>query len=890
MLGIVLSSAVTAEADQAPEYEFDIPRQGVETALSALATQTGALLLFPYDLVQPVDSKPVSGRYTVEDALAILLQGTGLAGGLTEGGVITISRAGTTNSQGGMTMAQNHKKSNGTRALVKRSGLLGMLAAVFSTGAWAQEAADVDEEETEIDEIVVTGTNIRGVAPVGSPLIQFDREDIARTGRTSLQEFFETVPQNFGGGVSDDSLNFGNGGTFDRAGGAALNLRGLGNSSTLVLFNGNRLAAANGDFVDVSMIPISAVERIDVLPDGASAIYGSDAIAGVVNVVLRDDFEGAETSLVYGTVTDGGRDEVRASQAFGRSSGTGHALIAYDYMNQSELTTAEREFTETEPGPTALFPNQERHSLFASASQDIADNLSVFGMTTYSRRANDFIQTAFAGGIPSIFEGTSQQFNAAAGLDVEFDDSWAGSFTTSYSRLDRNTITENPNASLVTDANQEVGLLVINASFDGVLFEAPGGKVRAAFGGQFRRDTFEQYTVTAFAGTPLAPFERSLSREVYAAFGEINVPLIGAHNNHEFGKRLEFSIAARYEDYSDSGSPTDPKIGVLYEPFNGLVLRGSYGTSFRAPRLTQVIETGLSVSTVNFPTWPDPLSPTGFSPSLILNGSNPDLEPETSTSWTVGADFEPSANPNVKASITYFDIDFTDRITTPTSGLELLQIFADPRFATVVTRNPDIATVNNYFAVPNFFNNAGLAPEDVVLIGDNRVQNLSSTNVNGLDFSLNYQLDTAVGAFNLQSSGSYYFEFVNQLTESAEPNDAVDTVFNTVDLRVRNSVAWSNEGWGAVLALDYTDGYTNIEASPEEPIDSWTTVDLQISYRIEENEPRSLFRNTQFSLNIQNLFDDDPPFVDAGDPDIQYDAANANPLGRFVSFRITKTW
>src|SRR5690606_31931103 len=130
-----------------------------------------------------------------------------------------------------------------------------------------------------------------------------DRQDIERSGYATTQDLVRSLPQNLST-VSDTTFGAANGGIDTGYGGSGVNLRGLGSESTLVLVNGRRLAAAGrGDFVDVSLIPLSAVERVEILTDGASAIYGSDAVGGVVNLILRKNFEGAETRLRYGAVS-----------------------------------------------------------------------------------------------------------------------------------------------------------------------------------------------------------------------------------------------------------------------------------------------------------------------------------------------------------------------------------------------------------------------------------------------------------------------------------------------------------------------------------------------------------------------------------------------------------
>ena len=108
---------------------------------------------------------------------------------------------------------------------------------------------------------------------------------------------------------------------------------------------------------------------------------------------------------------------------------------------------------------------------------------------------------------------------------------------------------------------------------------------------------------------------------------------------------------------------------------------------------------------------------------------------------------------------------------------------------------------------------------------------------------------------------------------------------------MRNNVTWSNgSGISATAFVNYTSGYTDDVSVPERKIDSWTTVDLSLSYRTDDRLRSIGLSGTTFSLNVQNLFDNDPPFVNNGSAFVGYDPANADPLGRFISFNIVKSW
>lgn len=191
------------------------------------------------------------------------------------------------------------------------AGIALILAAPFA--AQAQEAAPA-EDATTLDKIVVTGSNIpRTSTETASPVQVITRQEIDRTGKNTVAEYLQTITADGAGSIPK---SFGNG---FAGGGAGVSLRGLGAGSTLVLLNGRRLApfglADDGQkvFTDLSTIPLEAVERIDVLKDGASAIYGSDAIAGVVNVILRKDFTGVVVKGSYGTSGDSDGNQRKGS-------------------------------------------------------------------------------------------------------------------------------------------------------------------------------------------------------------------------------------------------------------------------------------------------------------------------------------------------------------------------------------------------------------------------------------------------------------------------------------------------------------------------------------------------------------------------------------------------
>jgi iron complex outermembrane recepter protein len=224
--------------------------------------------------------------------------------------------------------------------------LVGSAAIAISTAAAYAQAntsgAPLDNTE-KVETVVVTGTSIRGAVPVGQNLITVDRSTIEATGAQTVQQLLTTVPaiQGFG--------NAGQGGfgSADASGTNAPTVHGLGASAsngTLVLIDGHRLplTGLSHSLGDPNSIPAIALQRVEVLPDGASSIYGSDAVAGVINFITRKHYDGLEFS------TQAGFGDGYSTQNFGAVGGqnwdSGSVLVAYQWSNRSSLHAADRNF------------------------------------------------------------------------------------------------------------------------------------------------------------------------------------------------------------------------------------------------------------------------------------------------------------------------------------------------------------------------------------------------------------------------------------------------------------------------------------------------------------------------------------------------------------------
>jgi outer membrane receptor protein involved in Fe transport len=248
-------------------------------------------------------------------------------------------------------------------------------------------------------DIVVTGSRIRG-SSVASPVIRLSAEDIRDSGQAGLGEVVRRIPQSFGGGQNPGlGMNVPSASGVDVGGGSSVNLRGLGSDATLTLLNGHRLAyTAVKQSVDVSGIPASAVDRIEIVPDGASAIYGSDAVAGVANIILRRDYDGLETSARLAATTDGGDFQQQYGAVAGKTWSSGGLIAAYEYGSNSAIRASQRSYAAGRSPGLDLFPALRHHSALASGHQALGGGLSFEIDGLYNIRWSDLTFPTVAGG------------------------------------------------------------------------------------------------------------------------------------------------------------------------------------------------------------------------------------------------------------------------------------------------------------------------------------------------------------------------------------------------------------------------------------------------------------------------------------------------------------
>lgn len=221
---------------------------------------------------------------------------------------------------------------------------LGLL--LLSNGAYAQQTdpASASENATNMERVQITGSRINlkqaQISGVG-PVTVIDADTIQRSGAISVETLLQRLPSSAGTAGSQSSAYW----TSNGYGTTQVNLRGLGINRTLVLLNGRRVVSGGtgaNSAVDLNMIPIAMIERIEVLKDGASAIYGADAVAGVVNIITKKAFDGVEMSARYGKTERGDGEEKAADLVMGTRSERGSLMASLNYSESGSVNLASR--------------------------------------------------------------------------------------------------------------------------------------------------------------------------------------------------------------------------------------------------------------------------------------------------------------------------------------------------------------------------------------------------------------------------------------------------------------------------------------------------------------------------------------------------------------------
>lgn len=990
-----ISQSAVAAAPTGQVADIRLEAGPLNKSLFALAKQTGVQIMFTSHMVEGLKAPAVSGRLTPDEALARLIDGTDLEMQRATGRVLVLR-------QRGRVFPAAIARTNETLTSAPTDA-----APIQTTAA---------EDPTLLSEIVV-GTHIRGAKDTASPVVVMTRDDLDQAGRASVADALSALPQAFIGRGTEGTLTTSADPTGTNASrSTGVNLRGLGTDATLVLVNGRRLAGTGlrGDFADTSSIPMAAVDRIEVLLDGASALYGSDAVGGVVNIVLKKRYDGVETRVLAGGATQGGATQWSLGQTLGKSWDSGKLVVSYEHSNRDRLRGVDRPYASnadlrayggsdhrrfySSPGtilradasgvlqpayaipagqngigltPSSflagqsnlenqltsydLLPRQRRDSVYLALAQDVTpaieltadarasrrhfSNRSSAGIATITvNRTNPYfvsptnatserIAYSFAremGGQRAV--GVADTLGFSLGGLVKLPHDWrleayeaygveemtsatTNLLNTSYLAEAVGSSANNPltafnpvvdgyfNPFIGTGSNPKnildfigSGYITrktrgetnsVNLKLDGNLFKLPAGPVGLAIGGQVRNESLKTSAVGFTSGfVPTNGVRRAVERSVQAAFAEVRAPIFGGDFTRPGFERLELSAAVRREDYGHGLSSTDPKLGAIWSPTRGLTVKGSYGRSFRAPSLVELSDPQqISPTTI--------VTPGSSTIVMVLTGGNTDLNPETATSKALTLELAPPRVPGLKASVTWFDTRYTNRIGQPGSDY-INVVLTRPEFAPFVTRvSPatnaaDKAKVQALIDDPRSLAQGVFPVESYGAIIDARYVNTGQLRVRGFDLQASYRTLLAGDPLVLSADASWLTDFDRKIAPGSAPIARAGYATEPADFRGRYAAAWTHGQLTATASVTYT-GDFKTDAGPK--VKSWTTADLNVRYAFKTGR----LDGTAVALNVQNLFDKDPPFYDSA-AGIGFDATAASPLGRVVTVQLIKTW
>ncbi|QFU22056.1 TonB-dependent receptor [Shewanella eurypsychrophilus] len=871
-------------------------------------------------------------------------------------------------------------------------------------------------EEDKVERIEVTGSRIKRTdLETASPITVFSAADIAASGVSTMEDFIQNIPA-INGGAEGSSVNNGSRGF------ATASLRGLGSGRTLVLINGRRFASG-----DLNSIPTAYVERVEVLRDGASTIYGSDAIAGVINFITKKDFEGVEFQAQYDQASEGDGEKTLLSLTTGASSDRGNVVLSLQYTERKKILQGDRSFSECpiferdgekvcggsgtipygqffndnysghvkdpETGTVRPFDQaidgfnyattsymvtpQEVFSINGAGRFDLTDTVSTFIEGGFTNRKSDQLMapegTFWGPTMPATnpynpvgedifvvrrlretagraFTQDFSDYRMVAGLEgVVFDDfDWDISYNYARfvdARLDEGRVNPDRIDTLLdpalcdADADcpevwniTEAGTLsedMINYAFvpnspivrgetrqlqaniSGGLFglELQGGEVMFGAGYEKR---WEEYSSTPDGAASIGQIY-SVAGEategqysVDELYAEMDFPIL---SGVAFAESLRFTAAIRYSDFDFlDDSSTNTKFGLEWAPIEGLLLRSTLATGFRAPSVSELYspqsETNLAYNdpcenygsgsqsaTVKANCAAEGL-PGNFelssNQSSTIVGGSEDLQPEESDSLTLGVVY--SHDSGFSIGLDYFDIEITNGIGTAgtdniVSGCWESTAFSSPLcdFIEGPGRTGDAPHATSPYRT-------ALGPVAGVVLTN---ANLSTFQTSGVDFDISYKTEIGAGDFGAVLNGTYLDKYNYVPFDGAEKVEtagkvAADQWETTLAVfsqwRTNLTLNYVMDDWSVTWQSRYQsegEDYFASEDNLDNIADAVFYHDIQGTYFVLEN--------TSLTLGIKNLFDQDAPYI-SNNQDMNTIPASYDTAGQYWYARVNVTF
>lgn len=849
-------------------HDYRIVAQDTSAALLAFAKESGVQVMFSPDAVAGHRSPRVAGTLTSHQALGMLLAGTGLDYEYTDSGMLVVREAG-----------------NAAAAFAARNPI--MATAAIQTAS----NANVADDNAYIEEIVSVGTRSKGRTAVATP-VPVDvvgAGALASTGQTEVGRMLQILAPSFNfssSSVSDgtDALR-------------PATLRGLGPDQTLVLVNGKRrhtgaLVHVNTSVgrgaagVDMNAIPGSALGRIEVLRDGAAAQYGSDAIAGVINLVLKDGSEGGEANIQYGQTYEGDGETFVANANMGFELGDGGFFnVTAEYRdrghtNRAGLSAAQqyplldggefdpREFTFERQNFRIGDADSEQYAFVANGEIPVSDTARFYVFGTYSdrqsqsagfyRRANQTDRTVlelYPDGFLPLINTNIEDYSLSGGIEWELNNGWGLDLSINHgSNSFQFVISNSLNASFGPNSPTEAdaGTLGINqTTFNADLvktFDVSGAETTFAFGGEYRE---ENYSIEAGepvsyqdggAINPVTGEAYNSGFQVFRGFSPANEVDENRHNvsiyadiESQISDRWLVAVAGRFEDYSDFGSTLTGKLSTRFEVSENFALRGSVSTGFRAPSMQQKFFNSVSTQFVEVDgvTVAQERGTFRNDSTIAALAGVPELEEETSLSFSGG--FVATTGP-LTFTADYYRIEIEDRIGI-SGAIDLTQ--------------PGFENVGGAASSGQFFVNAAdtttngvdlVATYDVALAGDQSLRLSAAANWTETNLKEN-SIVSSIGGVDV---GPLFTPQDISIVEEWQPNT-----------RINLSANYTNGPWDFIARVSQFGSYTVCEGSCDTPSGAgqnvqkfgakWLT-DIQLNYNFEDS-------GLTVTVGANNLFD-----------------------------------
>lgn len=640
---------------------------------------------------------------------------------------------------------------------------------------------------------------------------------------------------------------------------------------------------------------------------------------------------------------------------------------------------------------------QNRDQVAAYFNQQLTDRIELFGgatytyRDTYTRSLANSSNVALAGtpffiaGLPAnqqvqygslkdgqvrAFAASSETIGGNIGLRADLFAGWRGEAYYNYGRneqcdscvtgvLNGTALTAqvqsgaiNPLSSAPLTATQMASVYggskfqsrtTLNdwlAKIDGPLLNLPAGKLRAAVGGEYR---VEENANRNSSNTGPTNAEQVLStyggsayeRNIKSLFGELYIPMISDGMNIPLIRSLTLSAAVRYDDYSDAGDTTNPRYGLTWDVTDALSFSGTWGTSFRAPSITDSNPKAVTSGTLlpGVPNY-DPritngvlpagvFGPFGLTNAALLLGSNPDLTPETSENWSVSGSWKKGG---LQLTATYWSISYQNQITFPGTVAYLAATPADvpanggnyrgwgqfviPIKNPATCNNADLSTADpklaallqglNYDFVSGggSFNQGSALKNNfcrVNVVLDSRLQNVASVTQRGMDFSASYS--RAVGEVFVNGRLNVAHVLKNEIATGpgqppTEQTGDLNQLYGGFKWRGTASVTALWKGFDTTVMARYLDKMhasglldANFQPQPTKTISSHTEFDLTLGYNGEFKSPAYGLKSWRAQVAVTNLFDDYPDFFATENG--AWNGKYGLPFGRTASFQLT---